>query len=65
MENEIWKNIEGYDGLYQVSNLGRVRSMGLDIWHKGRVLKQQVDSQGRYMLVILRKNKKRTPPSCP
>ncbi len=58
MENEIWKNIEGYDGLYQVSNLGRVRSMGLDIWHKGRVLKQQVDSQGRYMLVILRKNKK-------
>ncbi len=23
---EIWKDIEGYEGLYQVSNLGRVRS---------------------------------------
>ena len=24
---EIWKNIEGYEGKYQVSNLGRVKSM--------------------------------------
>lgn len=23
--DEIWKDIEGYEGLYQVSNLGRVR----------------------------------------
>ena len=22
---EIWKDIEGYEGLYQVSNLGRVK----------------------------------------
>ena len=27
MKNEIWKAIEGYEGLYQVSNLGRVRSL--------------------------------------
>ena len=26
-EREIWKDIEGYEGLYQVSNLGRVRSL--------------------------------------
>ena len=25
--NEIWKDIEGYEGKYQVSNLGRVRSL--------------------------------------
>ena len=25
---EIWKDIEGYEGLYQVSNLGRVKSLG-------------------------------------
>lgn len=25
--NEIWKDIEGYDGKYQVSNLGRIRSV--------------------------------------
>lgn len=24
---EIWKNIEGYEGYYQVSNLGRVKSL--------------------------------------
>ena len=26
-ENEIWKDIEGYEGLYQVSNWGRVKSL--------------------------------------
>ena len=26
-KNEIWKDIEGYEGMYQVSNLGRVRSL--------------------------------------
>ena len=25
--NEIWKDISGYEGLYQVSNLGRVKSL--------------------------------------
>ena len=29
---EIWKDIKGYEGLYQVSNCGRVRS-----FHKGKV----------------------------
>lgn len=24
---EIWKDIQGYEGLYQVSNLGRVKSL--------------------------------------
>lgn len=27
MEKEIWKDIKGYEGLYQVSNHGRVRSL--------------------------------------
>lgn len=27
MEEEIWKDIKGYEGLYQVSNLGRVKSL--------------------------------------
>lgn len=24
---EVWKDIEGYEGLYQVSNLGNVKSL--------------------------------------
>ena len=27
MEKEIWKDIKGYDGLYQVSSYGRVKSL--------------------------------------
>lgn len=27
MENEIWKDVTGYEGYYQVSNLGRVKSL--------------------------------------
>ena len=26
MENEVWKDIPNYEGLYQVSNLGNVRN---------------------------------------
>lgn len=27
MIEEVWKNIEGYEGCYQVSNLGRIKSL--------------------------------------
>ena len=27
MNKEVWKDIKGYEGLYQVSNLGRVKSL--------------------------------------
>lgn len=33
---EVWKDIEGYEGLYQVSNLGRVKSFGKLITGTGR-----------------------------
>lgn len=45
---ETWKSVIGYDGLYQVSDLGRVRS--LDRFYKkislGRVLKLSVNKPG-------------------
>ena len=34
MENEIWRDIPGYEGYYQASNLGRVRSLDRFIYHK-------------------------------
>jgi len=45
---EIWKDIKGYEGLYEVSNYGKVKSLdrflphtsGGERLHKGRVLKQ-------------------------
>ena len=27
MENEVWKDVVGYEGSYQVSNLGNVKSL--------------------------------------
>ena len=35
MDKEIWKDIEGYEGRYQVSNLGRVKSLDRFVNHKG------------------------------
>lgn len=61
-DKEIWKDVKGYEGLYEVSSLGSVRSKerlvkystGVIIKHKGRVLKQE-NNKG-YKRVTLSKN---------
>lgn len=55
--NEEWKDIVGYEGLYQVSNLGRVRSIGSDKWHKGKILKPSWDGKHNYLFIGLHKNR--------
>ena len=60
---EIWKDIPNYEGHYQVSNLGNVRSLerqiktNLGIIHiiRDRILKGALTSNG-YINVILQKN---------
>ena len=32
---EIWKDIVGYEGLYQVSTLGRIKSLSRRVWNSG------------------------------
>ena len=60
---EIWKDIPGYEGLYQVSNLGRVKSFR--IWtgtmyvNKEHILINNIEKSG-YARVFLRKNNKTT-----
>lgn len=62
--DEIWKDIEGFEGLYQVSNLGRVKSLeryNIGIKNKSineRYLKQSPDGNG-YLMVWLYKGTKR------
>ena len=44
-ENEIWKDIPDYEGYYQVSNMGRVRSVDREVRHSSggmRILKEKV-----------------------
>lgn len=39
---EIWKDIPNYEGIYQVSNLGRVKSLGNDRNKKERMRKERI-----------------------
>ena len=47
---EVWKDIEDYEGFYQVSNFGRVKRVTT-----GRILKSNMNSKG-YLTVGLCKN---------
>jgi hypothetical protein len=60
MRTEIWKDIPGYEGVYQASCLGRVRSLDKIMMlcsgpyiHKGRVLKPRPGTTSPYLLVSL------------
>ena len=53
--NEIWKDIKGYEGLYQVSNFGRVRSLNYNRTGIIKILKQQKIYSG-YLTVYLGNN---------
>lgn len=61
---EEWKNIKGYEGLYQVSNEGRVKGLAREVEFRGgvrhqpeRLLKPARNSWG-YLFVCLCKNGK-------
>ena len=49
---EIWKPIQGFEGLYEVSNLGRIKSI---IFKKHKIMKPQLNNCG-YAIAHLRKN---------
>ena len=63
---EIWRDIKDYEGFYQVSNLGRIKSLdrvvinvnGKKSLYKGKVLSIHYDKNG-YVKVCLNKNNKR------
>ena len=62
--SEIWKDIKDYEGLYQVSNLGRVKSLdrvtisitNIKFRFKGQILKG--DNDRKYLRYRLCKNNK-------
>lgn len=52
---EMYKDIEGYEGLYQISNLGNVKRLAGKGCRKERLLKYHTNSDG-YEIVCLSKN---------
>lgn len=57
---EIWKNIENYEGIYQVSNKGRVKSLNYLRTGKERILKSAPYDKYGHQQVQLCKNCVRT-----
>lgn len=71
MEKEVWKDIPGYEGLYQASNLGRIKSLSKKLWNghgyfysKEKILKPGLSSNKeenkRRLMVVLCKDVKKT-----
>jgi len=63
MDKEIWKDIPGYEGMYQCSDLGNVKSLNRNCIGKcnsiktilGQILKPNINHYG-YMVLYLCKN---------
>lgn len=63
---EIWKDIQGYENSYEVSNLGRVRSKsrkrpfgrGFKVY-EGKILKQATDKDGYKKISLSKEGKKK------
>jgi len=62
LEVEIWKDITGYEGLYQISSFGRVKSLERQMWNghvfwtsNERILKGCLSSNKKYLHVVLSK----------
>ena len=54
---EEWRPIQGYVGLYEVSNIGNVRSLCAGRWHTTMMRKPVPDKNG-YLTVNIKKNGK-------
>lgn len=61
---EIWKEIKGYEGYYQISNLGKVKSLCRKIQNGNKfnlrkeiILKNSINSVGYYTVTLYKNNK--------
>lgn len=57
IEGEIWKDIEGYEGMYKISNLSRVKS-----YRRGsiKIMRQTVNASGYHIVELARNNERRS-----
>lgn len=58
LQNEKWLPVVGYEGIYEVSNLGRVKSLSNSKSRKEKILKQQI--RNGYFSVDLSKKHEKT-----
>lgn len=58
LENEIWLPVVGFEGLYEVSSYGRVKSLNYRRTKQEKIIKQEKDRYG-YLIINICKNGKR------
>lgn len=54
---EIFVDIKGYEGLYQISNLGRIKSL---LFGKEKILKGSKDKDGYLKIILCKEEKHKT-----
>lgn len=55
---EIWKDIKNYEGLYRVSNLGRIKSLNYNGTGEERIMDGNYDRDGHKKVVLTNRIKK-------
>jgi len=56
---EIWKDIKDYEGLYQVSNLGRIKSLNYNHTGKEKVMKPYKTKKGYFYIHLCKNGEKK------
>ena len=54
---EVWKDIKGYEGKYQVSNKGNVKSLNYNNTKQEKILKPKINRYGYYEVKLSKNNK--------
>ena len=64
MIEEVWKDIEGFEGFYQISNLGRIKSIAVrrSLWGKIHIINRErlmtpYDNGNGYLMISLRQTR--------
>lgn len=65
IEGEIWKDIPGYEGLYKISDKGRILSLSKELFNgkvffnsSERLIRVSINNKGYYFVEIVKKQKK-------
>lgn len=56
---EIWKDIEGYENKYQVSNLGRIKSLKNRYGYREKILNPPLTKKGYKRITLTLNGKKK------
>ena len=58
IKKEVWKDVEGYEGFYQISNLGRVKSLKQKSFSREKIMKIIVNPKFGYAQLNFRVDNK-------